>query len=284
MGWIGKLGLAAGCAGAVLIAVGVTGMFMWPFPGWAVPAFVAGMTVLAPGLIATAFAHHDAMFRKAMSRHGEQTGGLLGMVRSLAGGDPGLLTAGLPATALVVSMKDSGMTVNDMPLVGFELEVRREGADAYAVAHRETVPRLLVGAVLPGTLLAVRLDPADQLRLAVDWSVPPRQGETPVRERLSAAELLARGLPGIATVLGTFSLNGMEADNGDPILGLQLEVTPESGRMPYQVRIGHRVPLALVRLTVPGTRLPVRIAGEDPEKVAIDWTAAETAGPHSGLW
>ncbi|MBG0832442.1 hypothetical protein HS041_32570 [Planomonospora sp. ID67723] len=98
-------------------------------------------------------------------------------------------------------------------------------------------------------------------------------GRTMAGEHLSAADLLARGVPGTALVLGTFGMDGMTADNGDPIVGFVLLVTPADGRLPYEVRLGHRVPAAHLHRTLPGTGLPVKIAAEDPEKVAVDWDA-----------
>jgi hypothetical protein len=101
-----------------------------------------------------------------------------------------VLANGVPASAVVLSMSDTGITVNDLPMVMFDLEGRREGTVAYRVAHRESMPRLLVGAVLPGSQLPVRVDPADQGRLA---------------------------------------MQGMTAGNGDPIVGLVLRVSGPQG-------------------------------------------------------
>ncbi|GIH78020.1 hypothetical protein Plo01_44490 [Planobispora longispora] len=251
---------------------------MWPMPGWATPAFVSGMMLTLLGSGATAWAFHAATMSRVMSAFEPNTsattvGGLFGMVHEMARGNDDLRSGGTPATALVISMTDTGVTVNDLPMVAFELEVCRAGAAPYRVSHRETLPRLLVGAVLPGCVLAVRIDPARPERLAIDWSVPPGEGGPVITERLSAADLLARGLPGSATVLGTFALNGMTAENGDPIVGFMLRVTLDSGYSPYEVRLGHRVPSAHLHRTLPGTNLPVRVAAEDPEKVAIDWEA-----------
>ncbi|GAT67404.1 lipoprotein [Planomonospora sphaerica] len=285
MARMGKLGVGVGICGGLLLAAGVTGMTMWPMPTWATPAFVVGMMTTFAGVFTSAWSFHTTAFRRGMSVFEEQlgpekSGGLFGMVRDLqdmARGNGDLLAAGVPATAVVLSMRDTGMTLNDQPMVGFELEVRPTGAAPYRVAHRETLPRLLVGAVLPGSVLSVRIDPADPRRLAVDWNRAPGREEPVVAEHLSAADLLTRGLPGTATVMGTFDLNGMTAGNGDPIVGFVLQVVPDGGGAPYQVRLGHRVPPAHLHRTVPGTRLPVRIAAEDPEKVAVDWEGEAAA-------
>ncbi|MFB9877275.1 hypothetical protein ACFFMN_04965 [Planobispora siamensis] len=272
-----RIGLGVSAGGAALLVAGVTGMTMWPMPGWAVPAFVSGMILLMSGSFAAAWSFHNAAFGQAMSVFEAQAGpglkGVFSMAQEMARGNDDLLASGTSATAVVISMTDTGVTVNGLPLVAFELEVHRDGAVPYRLAHRETLPRLLVGAVLPGALLSVRIDPDAPHRVAVDWSRAPGYGAPEPGEHLSAAELIARGLPGAATVLGTFSMDGMTADNGDPIVGFVLRVTPDDGRAPYEVRIGHRVPVAHLHRTLPGTSLPVRIAAEDPQKLAIDWDA-----------
>ncbi|MBB2911114.1 hypothetical protein FHS43_002379 [Streptosporangium becharense] len=293
-----KLGMVMAGVGLVLEIAGFMGMMMiWPFPSWGVPALVAGGVVMAAGIVMATTSYQAGVMRSVMSDlgagqpggasrgkaggfsggqpgGGSSFGGLFAMVGDMVRGNDDLLTGGLPATAIVVSMRDTGMTVNDTPVVAFELDVRAEGTAPYRVSHRERLPRLLVGAVLPGTALAVRVDPANPDRLTVDWSTFPAQAGPPATERLSAADLIARGLPGTATVEGTFSTGGMTAENGDPIVGFVLRVEPGDGRAPYQVRIGHRVPPEHLHRTLPGTRLPVRIAPEDPEKVAVDWELA----------
>lgn len=136
--------------GIAFIVLGSIGLSVIPAPGWAEVTFWAG--------IAATFAAMPVMFRWSAK---------------LAAGNRDLLRTGLPATALVQDLSDTGMTVNDRPMVRFDLEVRRPGAPPYLVRHRETVPRLIVGGVFPGSVLAVRVDPADPARLTIDWDIPP---------------------------------------------------------------------------------------------------------------
>ncbi|MGN9845303.1 hypothetical protein ACTMTI_45000 [Nonomuraea sp. H19] len=284
---MGKLllpaGVIVGVIGAVVLTAGVVGMMSWPMPGWTSGAFSIGMGLTIPGAFMFAFGMFHRVMNAAMpdgALRPSGSGGLFGMIDDLAGGNRDLLVNGVPASAVILSMRDTGVTVNDLPMVMFDLEVRREGAAAYRVAHRERIPRLLVGAVLPGAHLPVRIDPDDHGRLTVDWEhaaghVPPSAGQ-----RVSAADVLARGVPAMATVAGTFSTNGMTADNGDPIVGLFLHVAGPHG--PYEVRLAHRVPPHHLASLLPGTRLLAKIAPEDPQKVAIDWTAAHpTPEPQS---
>ncbi|GAA5081048.1 hypothetical protein HNP84_001937 [Thermocatellispora tengchongensis] len=271
-------GIAVETVGAVATAAGVAGMVSWPPTAWSGWAFGLGMTLMIPGFFLIFAGLWNQALRGVMSGAGAEStagggspGGIFGLIKDMTGGNTDLLTGGVPASAVILAMRDTGVTINDQPMVVFDLEVRREGADAYRVSHREPLPRLLVGAVLPGAHLPVRLDPADPARLTIDWQ---RAASHPTPgERVSAADILARGVPATATVLATFSTNGMTADNGDPVIGLVLLVTGPDAR-PYEVRLAHRVPPHHLPLTTPGTRVPARIAPEDPQKVAIDWDAA----------
>ncbi|WP_188192324.1 hypothetical protein [Nonomuraea sp. SYSU D8015] len=275
----GKLlpvGVVVTVTGLLTLGAGVAGMVtIWPIPGWSTTALTVGTTLMIPGVFLLVLGQINRSMSTFMSdfngatQPGGKGGGLFGMINDLAGGNQDLLVSGVPASAVILSMRDTGVTVNDLPVVGFELEVRREDGEVYRVAHRETMPRLLVGAILPGAHVPVRLDPANPSRLAVDWRYAAGYASPSAGQRVSAADILARGVPATATVLGTFSTDGMTADNGDPIVGFVLRVTGPQG--PYEVRLAHRVPPQHLARVLPGTVLPAKIAPEDSQKVAIDW-------------
>jgi hypothetical protein len=269
------MGVALEVIGGLTLAAGVAGMFMWPMPDWAGIAFSIGMTLTVGASFLIVFGLTNRAMRTAMSGFGEAAkaagaGGLFGMINDLAGGgNHDLVQNGVPADAVIVSMRDTGVTVNDQPMVAFDLEVHPVGGSAYRVAHRQAIPRLLVGAVLPGAHLSVFVDPNDGGRLLINWEVAPGWTAPPAGQRVSAADILARGVPAMVTILGTFSTNGVTADNGDPILGLILRVEGPQGT--YETRLAHRVPPEYLALIFPDTRLPAKIAPEDRGKVAIDW-------------
>jgi hypothetical protein len=70
-------------------------------------------------------------------------------------------------------MQDTGTSVNDQVVVAFNLVV--QGDQPYQVSHRQILPRLLMGAVLPGRAVQVWSDPTNPQRLAIDWSALPAQ-------------------------------------------------------------------------------------------------------------
>lgn len=74
---------------------------------------------------------------------------------------------GQSAEALVLSIRDTGMTVNDNPIVAFRLQVRPPTGDPYEVETRGLVGRLDVPQVQPGAVLPVAIDPKDPSRVAL---------------------------------------------------------------------------------------------------------------------
>lgn len=79
-----------------------------------------------------------------------------------------VLGTGTPATATVVRLIDTGITINDNPVVEFVLRVELPGGPAYEARTRALVSRLDVPAVQPGRSLPVKYDPQQPSRVAID--------------------------------------------------------------------------------------------------------------------
>ena len=74
---------------------------------------------------------------------------------------------GQSAEALVLAISDTGMTVNDNPIVAFRLEVRPPTGEPYEAETRGLVGRLDVSQVQPGAVLPVAIDPKDPTKVAL---------------------------------------------------------------------------------------------------------------------
>ncbi|MEW9551595.1 hypothetical protein [Nonomuraea sp. NPDC050783] len=81
-----------------------------------------------------------------------------------------LLATGVAAQAVVEAMADTGMSVNEQPVVSFVLSVRAADGRAYRVTHRQTLPRLPMGLVVPGVVLPVKVDRERSERVRIDWA------------------------------------------------------------------------------------------------------------------
>jgi hypothetical protein len=75
---------------------------------------------------------------------------------------------GVPAEAQVVRIWDTGVKVNDDPVVGFELEVYREGTEPYRAETKALISILFIPQIQPGKRLPVKVDPNDPQRVALD--------------------------------------------------------------------------------------------------------------------
>lgn len=268
-------GILADAAGAALVvAAAVTGNLALLAPG--IPLLILGTAFWLVG-----------------AKTGALTGGT--SLRSLLRG-AAAIPNGIPARALIRAIGETGWTINEAPVFSFDLEVHGEGPAPYPVTVKQMVPRMLVGAVLPGHEVSVRVDPADASRVAIDWSEMPHPpgaaapddpaallSSIPPERRGSAADLLARGRRGTARLLGIRDLGDAVETGlmpaGDPRAGarvalLELEVKLP-GRDPYQAKVVHWLPAELVGRVGPGRRLVVAVDRDDPEhEVAVDWEAA----------
>jgi hypothetical protein len=80
-----------------------------------------------------------------------------------------LQEAGVPASARVVKLWDTGITVNDDPVIGLEVEVAREDGSVYtATIPKSLISRLDVPQFQPGQTVSVRIDPQDPSLVALD--------------------------------------------------------------------------------------------------------------------
>jgi hypothetical protein len=76
--------------------------------------------------------------------------------------------AGTPAHARVLRIWDTGMTLNNDPIVGFRLEVHAEGIEPFEAETRAVIGRLDIPQIQPGADLSVKFDPKDHSRVALD--------------------------------------------------------------------------------------------------------------------
>jgi metallo-beta-lactamase class B len=74
---------------------------------------------------------------------------------------------GVPAEARVLEIWDTGVRLNDHPVVGFRLEVEAAGRSPWQAETRAVVSILAIPRIQPGSVLAVKYDPADPSRVAI---------------------------------------------------------------------------------------------------------------------
>ena len=79
-----------------------------------------------------------------------------------------LHSAGQVGRAEILRIWDTGITVNDDPVVGFLLQVEQEGKEAYQAETKLRISRVQVPQFQPGAVVPVRIDPENPARVSLD--------------------------------------------------------------------------------------------------------------------
>jgi len=205
--------------------------------------------------------------------------------------------AGVNAPAAVVSVADTGTTINNNPRVALTLQVNpTDGSAPFEVRKKLTVPRVAIPRA--GDALAVRYDPEDHDNFEVGAAAPgAAQADTPTLDsasagqiaaaattapgevqRGSAADLLASGQR-MTAIVHEFSPTGQTVgqvdptrpDPNDPLYVFKVEISTGGGS-PIEAVFIHRVPEAKAGTLALGERLDVAVNPANPTReVAIDW-------------
>lgn len=189
--------------------------------------------------------------------------------------DDRLLANGLLGRADVLGVEMSGMTVQIMNgLVErkctFTLQVYLDGEPPYEATVVQRVPEIHLPRMQPGqAVVAVRVDPDDRSRVAIDFaSEVPTVTLAAQEGRNSAAWILEHGAPVTVVLVGSQPI-GAKSAAGDDVHALTLTVATGVDT-PYQVQVGNGVPASALPLLFPGSRLHARV-GDGPNDVVVDW-------------
>jgi hypothetical protein len=79
-----------------------------------------------------------------------------------------LQSTGERATATILQIWDTDITINNDPVVGFLLEVNLPGRPAYQAKTKLLISRIDIPRVQPGAVVPVRIDPHNPNRVALD--------------------------------------------------------------------------------------------------------------------
>jgi hypothetical protein len=193
--------------------------------------------------------------------------------------DPDLLTNGLLGRGLITSVEKTGTSVGSKqdprPVCLFGVEVTLDNAAPFAAQIRQSVPLADVPQYVPGqTFVAVRVDPADHTRVAMDRSQEPPT--VTISEQTTgaptAASILETGSPVRAVIIQSQSLSAKNPA-GVELYALVLTIL-EDGQPPRQIQAGNPVPEACIPLLYPGSNMPAKALPGQPNLVAVDWDAA----------
>jgi len=104
------------------------------------------------------------------------TGCVSTMVDSFTGEDVAkvIRVMGLPAEGTVLEIWETGVRVNDNPVVGFLLEVRAEDREPWEATTKGLISILAIPRIQPGMILPVTYDPNDPSRIALPLGLDGR--------------------------------------------------------------------------------------------------------------
>lgn len=198
--------------------------------------------------------------------------------RNLTGGvDQELLATGILARGEILGISLSGTTVSVMnaPVertCTFTLNVIMDGTQPFKASCSQRVQEIMISQLQqPGVVLAVRVDPTDHTKVAIDFANQPPEVRLPESTgKGSAADILATGKP-ITVVLVANQSIGVQNSHGDPVHALTLTIATGVDT-PYQIQVGNAVPASALPLVYPGSKLHAKL-GDGPNEVVVDWAA-----------
>ena len=79
-------------------------------------------------------------------------------------GNAELLESGIDGQATIKAIRDTGMTMNENPVVEFDLEVAAGGVP-YEATIKQLTSRLTAAQYTPGTVLPCKVDPSDRSKV-----------------------------------------------------------------------------------------------------------------------
>ena len=237
------------------------------------------------------------------------------------GGRKKILANGVAGQALVMGASPTGTIINGVNyVVKFQLRVQIPGREPYDVETKDTLPITAMGAVSPGTTLAVKVDPAKPADVAIDWGqgIQPGGGMASMGanagpmefsagqiatalhdpnmlshvQRGSAAELLATGQPATG-YLKSFADSGQTPRTSgaqlppeqmdDPLFVLTIDLAFTPGMPPIEATVLHRVPRSVAPSLRIGMPLKCAVDPSNPtRRVAVDWSTQPAAGAAPG--
>lgn len=223
-------------------------------------------------------------------------------------GDSKVLDAGVPGQGMVMSLEPTGTVINDMYYVcNIGLRVQLPAQAPYDVMIKQSVPLHAMGRVDPGKTVAVKVDPVDRTKVAIDWNVVVTGPSGAPAGDLSAGSIAgavasAGGAAGLAQAGVTVSSTVELLRSGQRVLGVLTEFadtgnTPRSlgltpsrpefvddpmyavtlqlhvaNTAPIEAKVVQRVPRAQVPNLSMGMQLNCAVDPSNPTRnVAIDW-------------
>ncbi len=209
------------------------------------------------------------------------------LVRNLSGNsaaDKAIKLNGQTAQAVILSIWDTGVLINNNPRIGIKLEVRPPNGTPFEAEVKQVISFLQTSQYQPGQLLEVKYDPVNPTKVVITGIVAGntagmmQQSSSPAATaQLQATlqqqdalnqQIIATGEPAQATVLGV-TPTGIMVNGNNPYVSLNLQVMPNS-RAPFVAQTQAVIAAQSVQKYQPGAVITVRFDPQNTTRVAVE--------------
>lgn len=203
-----------------------------------------------------------------------------------AGQNRKLLQTGEPAQATILQLRETGLRINEQPQIGLTLEVRPANRPAYQTEAKMIISYLQASQFQPGTVLDVRVDPADASKVAIAGVLGPAMmgggmmgGQASAQQQQMQQTLMemevfnnnlrTTGVAAQAKVLNAVNM-GVNVNGNNPFMSFQLEVQPSNGQPAFQAMAKGVIGESALYKYQAGSTIWVKYDPNNPAQVALD--------------
>jgi hypothetical protein len=193
-----------------------------------------------------------------------------------------LQKTGLPGTAKILEIKDTGVTINNNPQVKLMLEVKNSFGQKYTTQCRVLVSRINPSMFMPGMEVPVLIDPKNEQNVVIDYSgsakAPTGSSLSQPNEAALKAELeqlqkdndaLKVSGRSARAIIKKYTWLGAYVNGNNPYVELELEILPENSSS-FSAKTKGIIAEASVNKYQPGCEIFVKYDLYDNSKVVVD--------------
>ncbi len=193
-----------------------------------------------------------------------------------------LQAKGIPARAIIIAVKDSGVTINNNIQVKLVLELKNTFGQKYQAETRVLVSRINPGRYQPGMEVPVKVDPKNDKLVALDFSQQqsaattafgPTQDASALKAELEALQkeqeqIRLSGKPARA-IIKKYTWLGAYVNGNNPYAELEMEVLPEHSSS-FSGKTKAVISETSVSKYQPGCEIFVKYDLYDNSKISVD--------------
>ncbi len=193
-----------------------------------------------------------------------------------------LQKTGLPGTAKILEVRDTGVTINNNPQVKLTVEIKNNLGQRYTATIKTLVSRINPFAYQPGMEIPVKIDPKNDQNVVLDFNqsssasanrISPQQDMDALKNELEQMQkeneaVSMSGRPAKA-IIRTYNWLGVNVNGNNPYVELELQVITESSPS-FSGKTRGVILASSVNKYQPGCEIFVKYDYYDNSKIVID--------------